>query len=367
MNIMDKTPTRGGAILAVLFMIATIPAAPASAAQSHDEGLPPAAYAKARADLAKVRADLDKIGRDLQGHDLTIRKAEDLATRAREMKNAEVEAAAREALLRVRDAKTRDEATRARLQDAMAGLQAGLEKARTAMGAWVQEYRALIAAGLTDAGTVYDAILGSLRDRRPPPAPPRQRFEDLRSGDVLLVAPPEGYGPGALGGKAILFADKLTSWEWGEGSSEASHSFIYLKTVNGRKLFLDDQLGEGPRIKTEEMILREYAGRAMDVAHPVARIDADRLWTAARELEIGNLDHIERSAAGFTTYNLVGDENMVCSEAARWALVRSWPGLDQENQLQDAPFKKLLGVYFGPANFYADRQDFIISGLDVPK
>ena len=355
----------------IALALAVAASAPARAVPGgpQDESLAPALLSKAKAELARVQDDLKKIEGDLRGHDQTILKAEALVAKAREKNNAEVEAAAREYLQKARDAKARDEATRARLQEALRAARSGFESAQAAMGAWVKEYRGLIAERLADAGTVYDAIRESLKARRDPPVAPRKSFADLRPGDVLLVAPPEGDGWDARGSRAIRFVDKLTSWERGEGGSQSSHSFIYLKTVNGQKLFLDDQLGEGPRIKTEEMILKEYAGRSMDVAHPIARIDADRLWDAAKALTVQNIDHIEESPLRLSTYNLYGNDHMVCSEASRWALVQAWPDLDENNQIRDSasPFKKMLGVYFGPANFYADRQHFIISGLDVPK
>ena len=338
----------------------------AGSGPGQDESFPPAAYAKARLLLAQVQADLDKIEAEILANDRTIKKAEDIIVLARQKNNGQAETAAREAQGTAREAKAKNEATRARLQDNRRAAQAGLSAAQEAMSRWVKEYRDLIAGRLDDAGTVYDHILDSLRDRKTPPAPQRG-LSELRSGDVLLVAPPDGYAPGALASKGLMYVDKLTSWEWGKGSSRASHSLIYLKTVNGRKLFLDDQLGEGPRIKTEEMILKEYEGRSMDVAQPIARPDAEKLWTAARQLEVQNLAHLDQSPVGASTYNLYGDDHMVCSEASRWALVQAQPPDAAKIEDSGSPFKKSLGVFFGPANFYSQPQHFVVSALDVTK
>jgi hypothetical protein len=338
----------------------------AGSGPGQDQSFPPAAYAKARLLLAQVQADLDKIEAEILVNDRTIKKAEDIIALARQKNNAQAETAAREAQRTAREAKAKNEATRARLQDSRRAAQAGLSAAQETMSRWVKEYRDLITGRLDDAGTVYHYILDSLRNRKTPPAPERG-LSELRSGDVLLVAPPDGYGPGALASKGLMYVDKLTSWEWGEGSSRASHSLIYLKTVNGRKLFLDDQLGEGPRIKTEEMILKEYAGRSMDVAQPIARPDADRLLTAARQLEVRNLAHLDQSPVGASTYNLYGDDHMVCSEASRWALVQAQPPDAAKIEDTGSPFKKSLGVFFGPANFYNQPQHFMVSALDVTK
>jgi hypothetical protein len=338
----------------------------AGSGPGQDESFPPAAYAKARLLLSQVQADLDKIEAEILVNDRTIKKAEDIIALARQKNNAQAETAAREAQRTAREAKAKNEATRARLQDSRRAAQAGLSAAQETMSRWVKEYRDLIAGRLDDAGTVYNHILDSLRSRKTPPAPQRG-LSELRSGDVLLVAPPDGYAPGALASKGLMYVDKLTSWEWGEGSSRASHSLIYLKTVNGRKLFLDDQLGEGPRIKTEEMILKEYEGRSMDVAQPIARPDAEKLWTAARQLEVQNLAHLDQSPVGASTYNLYGDDHMVCSEASRWALVQAQPPDAAKIEDTGSPFKKSLGVFFGPANFYGQPQHFVVSALDVTK
>jgi hypothetical protein len=338
-------------------------------APDQPEDLPPLAYFKAQKLIAQVRADMEKIERDIQANDRTIKKAEDIIVLARQKNNAPAETAAREALQKAREAKAKNEETRARLQESHRGAQAGLAAAREAMNAWVKEYRDLITERLAEPGKIFKPILDSLKDPKKSLPPPQKRFSDLQTGDVLLVAPPDGYWPGDLASKGLKFVDKLTSWEWGAGSSQASHTLMYLKTVNGQKLFLDDQLGEGPRIKTEEMVLKEYAGRSMDVAQPVAKPDGDKLWAAARQLEVQNLAHINQSLLGISTYNLYGDDHMVCSEASRWALIQARPDLDEDSQMRDtsSPFKKMLGVYFGPANFYTDRQHFIISGLDMPK
>jgi hypothetical protein len=39
---------------------------------------------------------------------------------------------------------------------------------------------------------------------------------------------------------------------------------------------------------------------------------------------------------------------MVCSETSRWALIKAGQPIPETR----SPFKKLLGVYFGPANFF---------------
>jgi hypothetical protein len=324
---------------------------------------------KAEQEIQEIDRRIQKIDRDIQENDRIIKRATEIVSLAREKNNGPAETAAREALQKNREAKTTNEEARAGLDASRKKVLAALEAARARELAWKGEFKKTIAERLAEPGKVFKSVLDSLKNPKDPLSPPRVPFADLRSGDVLLVAPPDGYWPGDFASKGLKFVDKLTSWEWGEGSSKASHTLMYLKTVNGQKLFLDDQLGQGPCIKTEEMVLKEYEGRSMDVAQPVAKVDADKLWAAARQLEVQNLAHIDQSLLGLSTYNLYGNGHMVCSEASRWALIQAWPGLDEDSQIRDtaSPFKKMLGVYFGPASFYADRQHFLIAAVEMPK
>ncbi len=215
-----------------------------------------------------------------------------------------------------------------------------------------------------------EAIRRSLKTNAPPL--PDKTFPQLQPGDVLLVAPEDDPKTGAFWtGHYIRLFDKLTSWEW---DSYASHSCIYLKEVKGVRFFLDNIPGEGPRIKTEDEIIKEYGERYIDVARarrpgvaqPVSKSDAEKLWTAARELGVNQLNSnlenlgntIERTMDG-TNYGLYGKDNMVCSEASRFVLIKA--GLDIPDT--NSPFKKLLGIYFGPANFYNSEQYFLITPL----
>jgi hypothetical protein len=215
-----------------------------------------------------------------------------------------------------------------------------------------------------------EALRGSLKINAPPL--PDKTFPQLQPGDVLLVAPEDDPKTGAFWtGHYIRLFDKLTSWEW---DSYASHSCIYLKEVKGVRFFLDNIPGEGPRLKTEDEIIKEYGERYIDVARarrpgvaqPVSKSDAEKLWTAARELGVKQLNsnlensgnYIERTM-NWTNYGLYGSDNMVCSEASRFVLIKA--GLDIPDT--NSPFKKLLGIYFGPANFYSSEQYFLITPL----
>jgi len=240
--------------------------------------------------------------------------------------------------------------------------------------ATMQSVKASIAQRQEGPNLQAQSITRSLKIKAPllppPPPPPGKMFFYLQPGDVLLVAPPDTLTFDAWIGHYIRLFDKLSSWEW---ETHASHCFIYLREVKGVKLFQDNLPGEGFRIKTEDQITEQYAGRYLDVAHPLNKVGANSLWAAAKELGIRQLNadlkklsepDLVRMMDKWTNYGLVGDDNLVCSESARFALI--WAGL--EIKQTDSLLKKLIGIYFGPANFYSDKQNFLIIPLGwLPK
>ena len=256
--------------------------------------------------------------------------------------------------------------------DATAG--ADITQARAALEkmdvATLVDIKAEIYRRQAESNPWSEAIRRSFRIKAPPL--PDKMFSQLQPGDVLLVAPEDDPKTGAFWtGHYIRLFDKLTSWEW---DSYASHSCIYLKEVKGVRFFLDNIPGEGPRIKTEDEIINEYGERYIDVARarrpgvaqPVSKMDAEKLWAAARELGVKQLNSNLENLGGFieqtmnwTNYGLYGKDNMVCSEASRFVLLKV--GLDIPDT--HSPFKKLLGIYFGPANFYSSEQYFLITPL----
>jgi hypothetical protein len=249
--------------------------------------------------------------------------------------------------------------------DEIATVKAELSKMTPAT---LAEEKMLIAQQQTKPDPVLNSYVRTLKIKAPPL--PVQRFANLIPGDVLLSSPEVAISVAAWTGGYIRLFDKLTSWEF---QSLASHSFIYLREVKGVKLFLDNLPGEGPRIKTENEIKDEYWNCHIDVARPVSRPDADKLWAAAREEGVKQLNAEVKALAGTpdflrwlntgTNYGIVGDDNMVCSETCRWVLTRA---LSPDDKIADteSPFKKLVGIYFGPVNFYSDVQNFMIFPLE---
>ncbi len=218
--------------------------------------------------------------------------------------------------------------------------------------AWMRNQKKLIQQRLEEPNKWCSAIYTSLKTKAPPL--PYKKFNELQAGDVLLIGLDK-----SLESKAIRWSDRVSSWEW---ESPASHTVLYLKEVNGKKLFLDNTKDEGQRVITGEEFLKRYGPREAYVAQPLSKIQGAKLWTAARELAIKELASERTKSKNLidkTNYGLYGDDNMVCSEADRWALIRAGQVIPETG----SPFKKFLGVYFGPANFYSDEQHFLVSPL----
>ena len=205
------------------------------------------------------------------------------------------------------------------------------------------------------------AVVRSFKVKAPPPL--ARRFDRIKVGDVLLLRQPDDmlsldfYTSGW-----IIVVDKATSATL---RPRASHTFMCVREVKGVKLFLDNMPGQGTRIKTEDQILAEYRSLGMDVAQPLSAFDADKLWAASREMGIRSIKEFAKRADNWvdtTDYGPYGDDEMVCSETCRWALMKA--GLiipETRSMLKKYPG----GVDYGPANFYTDTKNFLVTPLEL--
>jgi len=197
-----------------------------------------------------------------------------------------------------------------------------------------------------------NGIRNSLSNNAPPL--PYKKFDELQSGDVLLVAPDD------MVGKAIRWGDQIGS---GSTESSASHTITYLKEVNGQKLFMDNVPFQGPTIISEKQLKEKYGNKNMDVAQlssfgvaqPLNEAEAEKLFKAAVKMQSDNIN------SGNTNYGGWGKNDLVCSEAS-WALInstgRTIPGTD-------FGIKRSFGVNFSPADFYAGKQYFLVTSLSM--
>ncbi len=82
-----------------------------------------------------------------------------------------------------------------------------------------------------------------------------------------------------------------------------------------------------------------------------------------QEKQAGNVISATDYIRDKSGYGLYGPDNMVCSEASRWILVNSGLKLPETA----SPLKRLLGIHYGPANFFSDEYNFVITPLWGPQ
>ncbi|HUT34357.1 MAG TPA: hypothetical protein VNE39_12800 [Planctomycetota bacterium] len=234
---------------------------------------------------------------------------------------------------------------------------------------WVKAQTRLIDDRLREPNPYANAIYKSLKTKVPPPLPLR-KYVMLQPGDVLLISPEDKPFWDRLADASfwINAGDRVSSLS----RSPASHTVLYLKEVNGTKLFLDHTSERGSHVITEAEFLKTYGQRDAVVAQPVKEADTAKIWEATKELvEKEQLRQAKRKESvvpdafrDLSGFGLYGADNMVCSEASRWVLVNSGLKIPESA----SPLKRHLGIHYGPANFFSDRRNFIITPLyGVPK
>ena len=233
---------------------------------------------------------------------------------------------------------------------------------------WTKAQKGAIQQRLQKANGWSDAIYNSLKKNESPL--PYKKFEELESGDVILFSPKmeEDLTIDKITGKIINMADKIAS---GLKTSEASHSITYLKEENGKKLFLDNNPGQGPQIITEDALLLKYIDRDARVAklsnygiaQPLNKGEADKLYKAAKEMEAKNISaKMEKSGNLFDNTNYgITKENIVCSEAS-WMLLK-YTG--RKMPLTKSWVAKTVGIDFSPSDFYDNTQYFLVTPLSL--
>jgi len=204
------------------------------------------------------------------------------------------------------------------------------------------------------------AIVRAFKIKAPPPL--AGRFDHLEVGDVLLLRQPDdSLSPGFYKSGWIIILDKAMSASL---RARASHTFMFVREVKGVKLFLDNMPGQGTLIKTEARIMAEYGSQGLDVARPLSALDADKLWAASRELGIRSMKELATRADHWidkTDYGPYGDNDMVCSETSRWALMKAGLIIPKTSSFLK---QDVLGVDFGPADFYTDTKNFLVTPLE---
>ena len=308
-------------------------------------------------------SDIQRYKGEIRKCNATIGKCENIISLARQKGNVEAERIAMNALATARQAKLKNEKLKTvrehgkkRVEAVLANVQTGgkdLEvkteqvKFEHFNSYWTEEQKQLIAQRLMKSNKWCSALCKSLMGKAPPL--PDKKFNELEAGDVLLIGDDL---------KAIAAIDSRFS---GDKVSSAAHTVSYLKEVNGKKLFLDNQPFQGPHIISEDVFLERYGSRSAEVARllvgqPVSDEKTKELFTAAVEMAQKN------RKAGGTNYGVWGKDDMVCSEAS-WALLkatgRKIPKSDDQRKVEG-------GIDFSPADFQ-NSQYFLVTPLSMPK
>jgi hypothetical protein len=327
--------------------------------------------------LEKMRdkeiADIRKYDAEIQKCNTTTESSGNIIRKAREQGNIKAEQIARKALNTAQEAKKKNEELRTlaelnkkRVESALEYVKSGGSDSEAKLeqveyenmnDRWLQSQRHLIEQRLKDPNPYAGEIYRSLKTKAPPALPDR-KYDTLKPGDVLLFHPDDAQS------EVTKWGDRFSSLS----KSPASHTLLYLKEVNGKKLFLDNTMGRGAHVISEDEFMRTYAKRdalVASLAQPITGDEADQIWISAKEAIKKEAATQQKKSANIidqTGYGLFGDDNMVCSEASRWALIKA----DRDIPETVSPFKALMGIGYGPTNFYSDNQNFIITPLWAP-
>lgn len=324
----------------------------------------------------KIVAEIRKFDDAIKKSAASISKSETIIGLARQKGNAQAEAVAGKALAEAKASQSRSlknksdaELVLRRLERTLSLAKSGdknIEAIReqvefeTQYATWEKKQQQLIQQRLQEPNKTAGAIQRSLMANVPPL--PGKTFSQLQSGDVLLIEPEDGRLKGV---NPITLGDNAAT---GGNKSFASHTVIYLKEVNGTKLFLDNQPGEGPRIITEIDFQNRYGHRGMDVAtlgklaEPLRNDEGEGLFRAAMEMHKKNADKTANSWWGDTNYGVVGKDEVVCSEAD-WALLKN-AGKFLPKSSDRAKVEH--GIDLSPADYY-NSPYFVVTPLQMHK
>jgi hypothetical protein len=323
----------------------------------------------------KAATEILKYKNEIAKCDNRIISSEKVLTLARQTGNAQAQAVAGEAIRKAQAARVLNEKNamsaahnKKRAEKALSHIKSGEGYVEAALeqvefenehSEWKRKQNQLIDQRLIEPNKNAGAIYRSLKSNVPPL--PGKNFKDLQPGDVVLLA-----GNSAASKLLAASDNDLSS---GGNVSIASHTVIYLKEVNGKKLFLDNQPSQGPRIITEDEFLNVYGNRGAEVARlaePLNEAEGKRLFSEAVRMAQENRKEVAKNWFGSpllgTNYGAWGKDDVVCSEAD-WVLINNAgrkvpPSTDQS--------KVDSGVYFSPAD-YVNSPYFIVTPLGIPK
>lgn len=194
-----------------------------------------------------------------------------------------------------------------------------------------------------------------------------KKFSELGVGDVILIGPVKNKFWSGL--QAVT--DALVS----DANAYVTHTVTCVKVldVDGvkKRIFLDNQAEEGPRMISEYEFKRRYENRSTSVASlreypfgvamPVNEKESDSIWQMASRLVQKNRDYsspwIHKNNYGF-----YGDDQIVCSEAS-WMLVNVTDRY--KIPVSTSKLSNLAGMDYTPATFFRDTKYFLITKFEM--
>ena len=344
--------------------------------------------------VEETNGEIEKTKAKIENCDVTISKSERIIGLAQQSGNTIADGIARNALQKAMGAKEKNVSSLIAISEYLKKQKAILDYLKTnpkdaelrlekfkfesKNDEWMKAKDEAILKRLEANNPDCDNLYKSLKTNVPPP-PAIKTFANLEIGDVILIDRGSKSETDLLNAKdkllsyAINAADELGS---GTTISKASHSLIYLKEINGKKMFLDNVPDKGPHIISEDEYLYLYGNKEANVAQlaqlahlaqPLQKEQYEKVYEVARKLADDqskmNNEQIKNSPwIKGSKYGLVGSD-MVCSESSRWVLIQAGfkiPGTDDK-------LKQKVGVDFSPADF-CKSEYFIITPLqEVPK
>ena len=322
--------------------------------------------------LEGTRVSIRETTANIQKCDATISKSERILDIAQQKGNVEAEQVSLEAIRKAKAAKVKNSENLALLNEYQKKLNALIADLKKGNGngelkaeqfefqnnneEWLKNKDTLIRQRYKNPNQYVNNLYTSLKANAPPPLPGK-KFDELLPGDVLLISKDSSKLSMSYW---INKGDEVIS---STKESSASHTLIYLKSINGKKMFLDNLPGKGPMIISEQEYLYLYGSRDAKVAQliePLEDKDGEKLYQTARQLADEQLQMKVQQSNNLITgtkYGVIGTD-MVCSESSRWVLINSGKIVPET----DDAIKKLAGIDYSPADFCKSRY-FIVTPL----
>lgn len=187
--------------------------------------------------------------------------------------------------------------------------------------AWIEDIQNRSSASIRARRGKVHQLTRSFKMNAPPRLVSQPKLNQSEPGDIILVGADRSSLAGAAQGFVQRYAERNF---FGNEAAPVTHVLVYIGTRAGSKLFLDNQLGEGPRIIGETEFRQRYGLRPLFRARPINGPEANDLFSAAYDFAKSNKQATRRGTGLLgTKYGIFGKDNVVCSEAALFSVVEA--------------------------------------------